>query len=92
MANQNECRSCESTNANDAAFCRACGAALTGAPQGHGQGSHTEESEGLAWKWVFLGVLIIFGAGFGLGFTTGILLAIAGIKPSTGSMKPWRRR
>ena len=75
---------CGADNANDAKFCRRCGAAVGGDLRQRDEVLDEGRAEpavatGLSWKWVFLGVAIIFGTGFGLGIVAGLALAIGGI-------------
>ncbi len=83
METEMTCSACDAQNAADAEFCRSCGAKIARDEPGADVGAVPLplQSEGLAWKWIFLGVLIIFGSGIGLGFVTGFVLALAGIVP-----------
>ena len=81
MTTGSSCGACGFENAADAGFCRSCGASMTtpepasempGAPA-------AAEPQGLDWGWVVRGVLIIFVAGFGLGFLTGLVLVLMGV-------------
>lgn len=64
-----DCPSCAVPNAADARFCKGCGKVLQAVKAG-----------GLAWKWVLLGTLIMFGTNFGIGFLAGFVAGLAGAK------------
>lgn len=63
-----QCPSCHAETAVDAAFCRGCGTALPRSDAAAPQAS------GISWKWVAIGVAVMFGTNMGVGFVLGAVL------------------
>ncbi len=72
------CNCCGSENATDAEFCRSCGARLADVQRTEA-GQPVATSDGLAWNWVGLGVLILFGANLAVGLVLSLVLIVMGI-------------
>lgn len=69
-----QCPSCQAASALDATFCRSCGAALPRSTDAQPAGS-----SGVAWKWVAIGVGVMFGTNVGAGFALGLIMGAAGV-------------